>query len=163
MVLPPHQNNLGTSPRAEAWSAPPDDDYSHIREQSFETALRIGDGGPHHESPPLMPAEWPIPAGDHHLAVTGRGFVSRGLARLHQTGRLVAQTPAAGHHADRWPPRCSAVRGTKSSPPPSKCEHPGAIGGPRIGIDEIVPHRMYDPCDERPHTPEPAFPDHRMG
>jgi hypothetical protein len=102
VVRSPHQSNFKMGLRVEVWDGHPGDE-DHWQE-CFETDLVVGRGGLVYDSPAQSSFAIPVPAGEYHLRIDGRGFSEHGWPGSTTPGddwRLRLWPCGEGHTADR--------------------------------------------------------------
>ncbi|WP_380156099.1 hypothetical protein [Kineococcus sp. R86509] len=77
IITCPHQNNFEMPLRLERWDAAPQEDLQDWQE-AYEAHVSVNEYGLYYQSPTLEGTQLPVPAGEYHALITGRGFISRG-------------------------------------------------------------------------------------
>jgi len=79
LIICPHQANFEMPLRFERWSAAPDEDLSQWQE-AYEAHLSVGDFDVYYNTPTFDDegVSLPVPPGEYHALITGRGFVAHG-------------------------------------------------------------------------------------
>ncbi len=77
VITCPHQNNFEMALRLERWSGPAENDLQDWQE-AYEAHLSVNEYGLYYQSPTLEGTPLPVPSGEYHALITGRGFITRG-------------------------------------------------------------------------------------